>query len=125
MSYDPKEPNPYDCETIRDWTEYIRDWGKRKGWTYEEKDVPEKLMLAVGELAEAMEEFRRHKPIYYEVPSPETGLSKPEGFAVELADCIIRLLHLCDVYKIDMHDMILKKMLYNEQRPYRHGNLRA
>lgn len=129
--------------TLNGWAEYIKEWGKRKGWTYEERDVPEKLMLAVGELSEAMEEWRRSRPMIYfnssngpitlddvvdrtAIAQDATAINpKPEGFAIELADCMIRILHLCDVYKIDMQQCFELKMAYNEKRPFRHGNLRA
>lgn len=56
-------------------------------------NLPEKLMLSVSELAEALEEHRSDKPfIYYEG-------DKPEGILVEIADSIIRNLHM-------MHSLI-------------------
>ena len=106
--------------TVNGWAEYIKEWGHRKGWDYTEDKVPEKLMLAVGELAEAMEEYRRNR-----IENWFNEDNKPEGFKIELADCLIRILHLCDVYKINMQKCLEIKMAYNEKRPYRHGNLKA
>lgn len=46
---------------------------------------------------------------------------KPEGIAVELADCIIRILDWAGKEGVDMDAIIRKKMAYNRTRPYRHG----
>src|SRR5512140_1099337 len=54
-----------------------------------EKVIPEKLMLVVSELSEALEAYREGKIGLYHVDG------KPEGFAVELGDAIIRI---CDLY---------------------------
>ena len=82
-----------------------------------------KLLLASGELSEAFEEIRAgRKPdeIYYK-DSKETGTKKPEGVPIEIADCIIRLLDLCEYWHIDIERALAVKMTYNEERPYRHG----
>ena len=107
-------------QSVNEWASYIKEWGHRKGWDYPADKVPEKLMLTVGELAEAMEEYRRDR-----ITTWYNDDGKPEGFGIELADTIIRILHLCDVYKIDMQACLEIKMAYNEKRPYRHGNLKA
>jgi NTP pyrophosphatase (non-canonical NTP hydrolase) len=44
-----------------------------------------------------------------------------EGFPVELADVIIRVLDLCGKFGIDLRAAVAMKMAYNESRPYRHG----
>lgn len=49
------------------------------------------------------------------------GGRKPEGMAVEMADCIIRILDWCGKEGIDIDDVIAEKMAYNKTRPYRHG----
>lgn len=46
---------------------------------------------------------------------------KPEGIAVELADCIIRILDWAGKEGMDMESIINEKMAYNRTRPYRHG----
>lgn len=47
--------------------------------------------------------------------------AKPEGFPVELADVMIRLMDLAERMGIDLAEMINIKMAYNATRPYRHG----
>lgn len=46
---------------------------------------------------------------------------KPEGIAVEMADCIIRILDWCGKEGIDIDAIITQKHEYNKSRPYRHG----
>lgn len=107
-------------------------------------NVGEKLMMIVGEIAEAHEEYRAGHPIgliEYEhhldegperartahVFSPEydaeNGLppGKPVGFAIELADSIIRTLDLAAGNGIDIAEAIRIKMAYNANRPRMHG----
>ena len=46
---------------------------------------------------------------------------KREGVAVELADCMIRILDYCGHAGIDIEEAIRIKHEYNKTRPYRHG----
>jgi NTP pyrophosphatase (non-canonical NTP hydrolase) len=80
-------------------------------------NVAEKLMLMVSELAEAMEEDRNGRP-RGEVRYVN---GKPEGFGVELADCVIRIGDLCGRLGIDLEGLIEVKMKYNSTRPRKHG----
>lgn len=118
------------------------------GWWEEERGLPEVLMLCVSELAEALEEYRNGRPtLYYprnaggvcceedgsahcgsrpyNPNNPEAPCSaqskKPEGVAVELADCVIRILDYCGHAGIDLEEAIRIKHEYNKSRPYRHG----
>lgn len=81
-----------------------------------ERDVGELLMLAVSELGEAMEEIRKpdFEPelIYYAIsekvrirhPPTFSIPDKPEGFPIEIADCVIRLLDTCCALDIELQD---------------------
>lgn len=86
-------------------------------------NVPEKIALMHSELSEALEEFRRDgmRELYFDT---QHGM-KPEGIAVEFADCIIRILDFCGAYGIDLEDALITKMAYNKTRPYRHGGKKA
>jgi NTP pyrophosphatase (non-canonical NTP hydrolase) len=46
---------------------------------------------------------------------------KPEGFGIELADAIIRIMDLAEWLDIDLAEMIGIKAEYNKSRPMRHG----
>lgn len=46
---------------------------------------------------------------------------KPEGIAVEMADCLIRILDWFGHEGLDVDGIVREKMLYNKGRPYKHG----
>ena len=84
------------------------------------KIVPEKLALIHAEVSEALEEYRDGKmELYYQLPGDTS--SKPEGFGVELADAVIRILDLCGYLGIDLGELVELKHGYNRTRPFRHG----
>lgn len=87
--------------------------------TYPTKSwVPEKLMLMVTELAEAMEDYRAGRDLKAVTFRPD---GKPEGFPTELADGVIRILDLAEALGIDLADVIEIKHRYNTSRPWKHG----
>src|SRR5678816_3762456 len=91
---------------------------KTSGVIVDQKDVniPEKLALMHSELSEALEHFRHgNMEMFISVSG------KPDGFWIELADCIIRILDTAGAYGIDMEYMLRVKADYNKTRPYRHG----
>lgn len=109
------------------------------GWWEDERRLPEILMLCVSELSEALEEYREGRPdIYckhYEKENCDRCMElrddcafkeyKPEGVAIELADCIIRILDYCGRQQIDIEKALLIKHGYNKTREYRHGGKRC
>ena len=88
----------------------------------EDTNLDRKLLLAVGELTEAQNELRSgHGPreVYHNVET-----HKPEGFLVELADALIRILNIASAVGVKEHefvDIILDKAAYNATRPFKHG----
>ena len=90
-----------------------------KGWVdaHKELDFGSQLMLIVGELSEALEEYRKGKGIketYYVD-------GKPEGIPIELADVIIRTCYLAELKGINLENAINEKLLFNQSRPRLHG----
>lgn len=99
----------------------IHDWARDKGfWDHERLGpgtinrvavnnpsiIPEKLMLVVTEIAEAMEGFRD---------------GDEENVKEEIADSIIRLLDIAAYLDMDVRQEIAAKMVTNEGRPHMHG----
>jgi NTP pyrophosphatase (non-canonical NTP hydrolase) len=104
-----------------------------RGWT--NPTFGESIALIHSELSEALEEYRNGlnpNENYYvtanNTPTPlpyndnPDILNKPAGIPSELADTLIRILHLCGIYDIDA--AVATKMAYNETRAYRHGGKR-
>ena len=86
--------------------EDIVKWRKKKGFKTSWKNMPEKLMLVVTEVAEAMEAIRK-----------DDG----QNFNEEIADTFIRLLDICGSVGIDIEHEIKAKMEINKTRSHKHG----
>ena len=112
-------------KTMRELQKAVYDNNVVHGWhdggpfAAAPENIITKLMLVVTELAEAVEEIRNGHP--YDKVYFTDGGKKPEGFAVELADAMIRLLDIAELLKIDMQEAIVLKHNYNITRPHRHG----
>jgi NTP pyrophosphatase (non-canonical NTP hydrolase) len=72
------------------------------------RNVPELLMLAVSELAEAMEGYRKNLQ--------DDKLPHRKMFEVELADCLIRIFDMADSMNLDMGGAMAEKLAYNVKR---------
>jgi NTP pyrophosphatase (non-canonical NTP hydrolase) len=93
----------------------------------------QKLMLVTSELGEALEALREDHlaiiPKKFTIKYLENETDWFEKFEKdikntfddELADAIIRLLDLAEKMGIDMDWHIKAKMIYNSQRPHKHG----
>lgn len=127
----------------------IHGTARNKGWwdprkhngVYVQRTFPEILALIHSEVSEALESWRDghdYNELYYSCPhqsvigkdqpcaaNPECQDRKPEGIPAELADIIIRTLDAARFYGIDVSDALVKKVEYNNTRPYRHGGKRA
>jgi len=84
----------------------IAEWREEKGFITSWENVPEKLMLTVTELAEAMEAYRH---------------DDKQNFTEEVADTFIRLCDICGSLGIDIEGAIKDKMEINKGRPFKHG----
>lgn len=103
--------------TLNDLAREINNNAHIHGWW----DIPNKtfgdtISNCHAELSEAWEEHRNNRDLYY---LSEDG--KPEGKAVEMLDCVIRIFDYLAEVGVDIDGTIREKMRYNETRPYRHG----
>lgn len=121
-------------KTLNDWAKEIHDNAVEHGWWEEERSFGEIVALCHSELSEALEAFRDGKPLAYQVQSygivqgrTVTNVEKffpgqkIEGIAVEMIDCLIRILDWCGKEGVDVDELLARKHAYNKGRPYRHG----
>lgn len=85
------------------------------GWHDTQRSMAELIALMHSELSEALEEEREGKGSVY------IKDGKPEGIAIELADCVIRIMDTFGAMGWDLEKAIELKHKYNCGRPYRHG----
>lgn len=87
---------------------------KAKGFWEGKFNFGEKIALMHSELSEALEAERSGNPRSKHI----------KGFSVieeEFADVIIRILDCADAWGLDMDEAVKAKMIYNEERSYKHG----
>lgn len=106
--------------TLKEWQKEVWQVADEHGWHQEEATIGDRLALIHAEISEALEEYRDGKMnLYFEWD--KSVIQKPEGFGIELADAIIRILHLAEIEGLDMDYLVTLKNAYNKTRPFRHG----
>jgi hypothetical protein len=105
-------------KSLNDLAKEIWDICEEKGWN---QDLILGNMVANlhTEISEAWEHIRAGNDpgdMWYD------DNCKPDGFGIELADEIIRILHIAKMYNLNMDKLVKIKMDFNKTRPYRHGN---
>lgn len=137
---------------LGDWAKRIHDIAVAHGWWETEdgkcddggRPFPEIVALCHSELSEALEEYRNGRPMAYQVGVNRADLvtneitintvedvskwhdcKKPEGIAIEMLDCVIRILDWMGHEGIDVDTLMEKKVKYNESREHRHGGKKA
>ena len=105
-----------------------------KGFYDKHNEFGTNLMLIVTELSESMEAHRNNEFANLEefenlINSDVNPMSYEETFKKyikdtvedELADAFIRILDICEFYKIDLQTFVEYKMQYNAKRERLHG----
>lgn len=104
--------------SLNELAKSIHDCAVRHGWWDGNRPMGDVIANIHSEITEAWEFYRSGMPLN-EVHYSENN--KPDGFPIELADTIIRILDLSARLGLDMDALIAEKQAYNEKRPYRHG----
>ena len=125
---------------ITNLAEAIHKTAVEHGFWTDDRNFGEMIALMHSELSEALEEHRAgRKPFYLfdtvaevkhemlpqdylRLPEETKARLKPEGAAVELLDCVIRILDT--LYKQvgdDIEAIMQSKMQYNQTREFMHG----
>jgi NTP pyrophosphatase (non-canonical NTP hydrolase) len=93
---------------IKTLLDQIQQLAKEKGFGTAPEDInlPEKIALLHSEISEAYEAYRKK------------NIDGEHGFKEELADVLIRILHLCVIYNIDIETLLKKKMDKNASRTW-------
>lgn len=128
-------------KSMNDWAAEIHQNAVDHGWWDKHRSFGDIVALCHSELSEALEEYRNGKPSVYcagisnnAACMEDKGGScigieclrhspnrKPEGIAVEMIDCMIRILDWCGKEGVDVDAVLKAKHEYNKTRPYRHG----
>lgn len=101
---------------INDLTKDIHANAVAHGWWDQPRSFGEVIALCHSELSEALEADRAGQAYVF-----VRSNGKPDGVAVEMIDCIIRILDFCGYAHIDVEEVLAMKHNYNKTRPYKHG----
>lgn len=120
-------------ESLNDFAKEVHQNAVDHGWYDEHRTFRDIVALCHSELSEALEEYRKRMPAVYFVDETadtdgdiETDMSrykgqKLEGIAIEMIDCMLRILDWLGSIEVDIENLLRLKHEYNKTRPYKHG----
>jgi NTP pyrophosphatase (non-canonical NTP hydrolase) len=99
--------------TLKELTNEVMQLAKEKKFHTKpnEVNVGEMLALVHSEVSEALEAYRHH------------NMEGEDGFYEELGDVIIRVVHLCGIFDVDIEKYIVAKMERNQKRSWENDKL--
>lgn len=100
---------------INDFANEVHDNAVAHGWWEEKRPFGEIIALCHSELSEALEAYRNREDMVW------MNGDKPDGIAVEMCDCIIRILDYLAEEEVDIEYVLKLKHEYNKSREYKHG----
>ena len=100
---------------LNDWALKIHANAKSHGWWEDDRQLPGIIALCHSELSEALEAYRNGEALIWD------NDGKPDGIAVELIDCVIRIFDYLQYLGVDIDETLALKHSYNKKRPYKHG----
>ena len=103
-------------KSINEFAKEIHENAVAHGWWDQPRSFGEIIALCHSELSEALEADRAGQDYCF-----VRANGKPDGVAVEMADCIIRILDWFGYAKIDVEEIMEMKHNFNISRPYKHG----
>lgn len=103
-------------KNINELAKEIHENAVAHGWWEQPRSFGEIIALCHSELSEALEADRAGQDYCF-----VRANGKPDGVAVEMVDCIIRILDWFGYAKIDVEEIMEMKHNFNISRPYKHG----